>query len=227
MSNNNRTDRVPSRRCKANSSPPPRRDAVTDLFRPQRAGFFSALSFGTASSPSGSTCTLASNCAEDPASVRRGGDWRRSGGEPRNSASSRRVNSPRSSWRLFGGDSASGSRVGTPGGSSPLVSGAGRCAGLGTGRRMMLGSITTSVRPPTSTRCSILSRRTSLMLRFPSSWTDSITPTRRDALRPRSQLNMCFFHYGMPASDFIYCRTFPCSPPTSNNPQCFSPAYKT
>jgi hypothetical protein len=28
MSNNNRTDRVPSRCCKANSSPPPRRDAV-------------------------------------------------------------------------------------------------------------------------------------------------------------------------------------------------------
>jgi hypothetical protein len=208
-----------------------KRRAVTNLFRPQRTGFFSAPSFGTASGAgsrsgssvrggstgawnlgllSGSTCTLvAPNCAEDPASIRRGGDWRRSGGEPRNSASSRRVNSPRSCWRLFGSDSASGSRVGTPGGGSPLISGAGRCAGLGTGRRMMLGSITTSFRPPTSTRCSILSRRTSLILRFPSSWTDSITPTRRDALRPRSHLNMCFFRYGMPVSDFIYCGLSP------------------
>ena len=69
---------------------------------------------------------------------------------------------------------------------------AGRCAGLGAGRRTMLGSITTSVRPPTSTRCSILSRRTSLILRFPSSWTDSITPTRCDALPPRSHLSMFF-----------------------------------
>jgi hypothetical protein len=50
--------------------------AVTDLFRPQRAVFFSALSFGTACSASGSTCTLASDCAEDPASVRWGGEWR-------------------------------------------------------------------------------------------------------------------------------------------------------
>jgi len=117
--------------------------------------------------------------------------WRRKGGEPRNSASSRRVNSPRSFWRLFGGDPARGSRVGTlGGGSSLLVSGAGRCAGLGAGRRTMLGSITTSFRPPTSTRCSILSRRTSLILRFPSSWTDSITPTRCDALRSRSHLSM-------------------------------------
>jgi hypothetical protein len=54
-----------------------------------------------------------------------------------------------------------------------------------------------------------LSRRTSLILRFPSSWTDSITPTRRDALRPRSHLNMCFFRYGMPVSDFIYCGLSP------------------
>jgi hypothetical protein len=119
-------------------------------------------------------------------------EWRRSGGESRNSASSRRVNSPRSCCRFFGGDPASGSRVGTPGGGSPLVSDAGRCAGLGAGRRTMLGSITTSFRPPTSTRCSILSRRTSLILRFPSSWTDSITPTRCDALRPRSHLSMFF-----------------------------------
>ena len=132
-----------------------------------------SASSGTASSPSGSACTLASDCAEDiPPSVRRGGDWCRSGGEPRNSASSRRVNSPRSRWRLFGGEFANGYRVGTPGGGSPLVSGAGRCAGLGTGRRTMFGSITTSFRPPTSTRCSILSRRTSMILRFPSSWTD-------------------------------------------------------
>jgi hypothetical protein len=105
-----------------------KRRAVTNLFRPQRSGFFSAPSFGTASGAGsrsgssvrggstgawnlGSTCALvAPNCAEDPVSVRRGGDWRRSGGEPRNSASSRRVNSPRSCWRLFGSDSASGSR---------------------------------------------------------------------------------------------------------------------
>jgi len=162
--------------------------------RPQRAGFFSVVSFSSASSPSASTCMLASDCVKDSASVRGGGEWRRSGGEPRNSASSRRVNSPRSCWRLFGGDPASGSRVGTPGGGSPLVSDAGRCAGLGAGRRTMLGSITTSFRPPISTRCSILSRRTSLILRFPSSWTDSITPTRCDALRSRSHLNMLSPH---------------------------------
>jgi hypothetical protein len=114
----------------------------------------------------------------------------------------------------------SGPRVGTAlGGSSPLVSGAGRCAGLGTDRRMMLGSITTSFRPPTSTRCSVSSRRTRTIFRFPSTWTDSITPTRRDALRPRSQLNMCFFRYLMPVSDFIYCRAFPMIPqrPTTCN----------
>jgi hypothetical protein len=53
--------------------------------------------------------------------------------------------------------SAGGSRVGA--GGSPFHSGAGRRAGLGTGRCMMLGSITRSFRPPTITRCSILSRR--------------------------------------------------------------------
>jgi len=151
-----------------------------------------------------------SDSAADRVPVRSGGDCR-SGGDPRNPASSRRVNSPRSCWRLAGGDSASGSRVGSPGGGSPLVSGAGRCVGLGTGRRMMLGSITTSVRPPTSTRCSVSSRRTRTIFRFPSSGTDSITPTRRDALR-RSHLNMCFFRHGMSVSDFIYCRTFPMIP---------------
>src|SRR6516165_2562041 len=85
------------------------REAATghQSFRPPR--FFSALSFGTISgagsrsgssirggSPaenlcllSGSTHTLvASNCAEGPASARRG---RRNGGEPRNSASGPRV----------------------------------------------------------------------------------------------------------------------------------------
>jgi hypothetical protein len=31
-----------------------------------------------------------------------------------------------------------------------------------------------------------------MTLRIPSSWTDSITPTRRDALPPRNHLNICF-----------------------------------
>jgi hypothetical protein len=167
-----------------------------------------------------------SDSAEDRAPVRRGGDWRRSGGDPRNSASSPRVNSPRSCRRLVGGDSASGSRVGTPGGGSPLVSGAGRCAGLGTGRRMMLGSITRSFRPPTSTRCSVSSRRMRTIFRFPSSWTDSITPTRRDALRPRSHLNMCFFPLRDAGQRFHLLPRLPHDSPTSNNPQCFSPSVK-
>ena len=63
-------------------------------------------------------------------------------------------------------------------GGSPIVSGAGRRTGLGAGRRMMLGSITRSFRPPTITRCSILSRRTRMTLRFPSTGSDSITATR-------------------------------------------------
>src|SRR6516164_6688728 len=49
-------------------------------------------------------------------------------------------------------------------------------------RRMMLGSITRSFRPPTITRCSILSRRTRMTLRFPSTGSDSITATRVGAL---------------------------------------------
>ena len=52
-------------------------------------------------------------------------------------------------WRNFGGGSATGSRVGALGGSSPIVSGAGPRTGLGARRRMMLGSITRSFRPPT------------------------------------------------------------------------------
>jgi len=156
-----------------------------------------APSFHIAFSPSGSTCTLDSDCVEVPASVRIGDAWRRVGGEPSNSASSRRVNPPRSSWWLFGGDSASGSRVGTLGSDTPLVSLAGRCAGFGTGRRTILGSITTSARPPTNSRCSILSRPTRMILRFPSSWMDSMTPIRGDALRRRSQSNMFMSFSGM------------------------------
>ena len=77
-------------------------------------------------------------------------------------------------------------------GGSPIVSGAGRRTGLGAGQRMMLGSITRSFRPPTITRCSILSRRTRMTLRFPSTGRVSITATRAGALRRRSQLSMCF-----------------------------------
>jgi hypothetical protein len=116
----------------------------------------------------------------------------RKGGEPRNSASSRRVSFSKLWWRLFAAGSASGSRVGA--GGSPFHSGAGRRAGLGAGRRMMLGSITRSFRPPTITRCSILSRRTRMTLRFPSTGRDSITATRAGALRRRSQLSM--YHPG-------------------------------
>jgi hypothetical protein len=79
------------------------------------------------------------------------------GGEPRNSASSRRVSFSKLCWRFFTGGSAGVSRMGA--GGSPFHSGAGRRAGLGAGRRMMLGSTTRSFRPPTITRCSILSRR--------------------------------------------------------------------
>jgi hypothetical protein len=110
--------------------------------------------------------------------------WRRKGGEPRNSASSRRVSFSKLWWRFFAAGSASGSCVGA--GGSPFHSGAGRRAGLGAGRRMMLGSITRSFRPPTITRCSILSRRTRMTLRFPSTGRDSITATRAGALRRRS-----------------------------------------
>src|SRR6516165_649495 len=49
--------------------------------------------------------------------------------------------------------------------------------------RMMLGSITRSFRLPTITRCSILSRRTRMTLRFPSTGRVSITATRAGALR--------------------------------------------
>jgi hypothetical protein len=92
--------------------------------------------------------------------------WRGKGGEPSNSASSRRVSFSRLWWRFFASGSASGSCVGA--GGSPFHSGAGRRAGLGTGRRMMLGSITRSFRPPTITRCSILSRRT--RMQTPRGW---------------------------------------------------------
>jgi hypothetical protein len=60
--------------------------------------------------------------------------------------------------------SASGSCVGA--GGSPFHSGAGRRAGLGAAQRMMLGSTTRSFRPPTIARCSILSRRKRMTLRF-------------------------------------------------------------
>ena len=80
--------------------------------------------------------------------------WRRGGSRARNSASSRRVSFSKLYWRFFTGGSASGSRVSA--GGSPFHSGAGRRAGLGAGRRMMLGSITSSFRPPTITRCSDL-----------------------------------------------------------------------
>jgi hypothetical protein len=55
---------------------------------------------------------------------------------------------------------------------------------------MKLVSITRSFRPPTITRCSILSRRTRMTLRFPSTGRASITATRAGALRRRSQLSM-------------------------------------
>ncbi len=151
---------------------------LSPIIRPHRAGSSSAMSSGTASwigSRPGS-------------SVR----WRRKGGEPRNSASSRRVSFSKLWWRLFAPGSASGSRVGA--GGSPFHSGAGRRAGLGAGRRMMLGSITRSFRPPTIARCSILSQRTRMTLRFPSTGRDSITATRAGALRRRSQLSM--YHPG-------------------------------
>src|SRR5262249_29277046 len=97
---------------------------------------------------------VTADCAGDRASSRGAGDWPRDG-KPRNSVSSRRVSSSKLRWRPFRGGSATGSRLGE--GGSPFLSGVGRRAALGAGRRMMLGSITRSFRPPTITRCSILS----------------------------------------------------------------------
>src|SRR6516164_6973943 len=77
-----------------------------------------------------------------------------------------------------GGGSATGSRVGTLGGRQPHRFGRRPAHWVSADRPMMLGSITRSFRPPTITRCSILSRRTRMTLRFPSTGGDSITATR-------------------------------------------------
>jgi hypothetical protein len=66
-----------------------KRREVTDFFAISATDSSQCRSFGTGSSPSGSSCLLASDRVKDSASIRSGGECRRSGDEPRNSDSSR------------------------------------------------------------------------------------------------------------------------------------------